>query len=68
MKKLLAIMLCGSVLFGCQSNSIEPIEDDVLVDATEGDLAEQERQQRIEQTRREDMENAKQREQQRLLE
>lgn len=68
MKKLLVMMLCGSVLFGCQSNSIEPIEDDVLVDATEGDLAEQERQQRIEQTRREDMENAKQREQQRLLE
>ena len=51
MKRLGMLVVCGLCLFGC-ANSTEPIEDDVLVDATEGDLAEQERQAHIDEIRK----------------
>ena len=48
---LLTVLLCGAYLFRCQSNSVEPVEEDVVVDATE-DTTEQERQAHIDEIRK----------------
>ena len=52
MKRLGMLVICGLCLVGCANYIEEPIEDDVLVDATEDDLAEQERQAHIDEIRK----------------
>ena len=52
MERLGILVVCGLCLVGCANYTEEPIEDDVLVDATEDDLAEQERQAHIDEIRK----------------